>query len=350
MVQFEYVGNLHIHSIHSDGAEDIQGIARAAAGVGLDFVCLNDHDFMSDRLYLEEEGFYNNVLALVGLEIGKRYHHYLAYDLIEKVASDNVTPQEIIDSVNTQGGFGFLAHPFEKGMPFLQKSVAFRWNDLFVKGHTGICIWNFSSRWKERVRGPAHGIFHLLFKHSTLKGPSQKTLSFWDAACRERRVVGIGGSDAHATDFNWGPIKFRPFTYEVLLNTINTHILLPEKLPFTLKGAKKEVYHALKTGRLFMAHDGLCQARGFRFDFIADDGPDLAVGEEGPFQKGALMIRAPRSGKIRLIKDGALVEEWLETEVRYTVEERGVYRVEVFYKVPLFGWRPWIFSNPIYLR
>ena len=350
MVQFEYVGNLHIHSIHSDGAEDTPGIAKAAAGVGLDFVCLNDHDFLTDKLYLEEEGFYNNVLVLVGLEIGRRYHHYLAYDLIEEVAGDDLTPQEVIDSVSKQGGFGFLAHPFEKGMPFLQGSVAFTWNDLLVKGFTGICIWNFSSRWKERVRSPAHGIFHLVFKHVTLKGPSQETLSFWDAACRERRVVGIGGSDAHATDFNWGPTTFRPFTYSVLLNSINTHILLPEKLPPALKAAKKEVYRALKSGRLFAAHDGLCQARGFRFDFMADDGSSLVIGEEGPFQKGVLLIKTPRRSKIRLIRDGLFAEQWLDSEVSYRLEGRGVYRVEVFYKVHLFGWRPWIFSNPIYLR
>jgi hypothetical protein len=350
MNHYEYVGNLHIHSLHSDGAENIPGIAKAAAGVGLDFVCLNDHDFLTDRLYLEEEGFYNNVLLLVGLEIGKRHHHYLAYDLIEKVAGDNLAPQEVIDLVNKQGGFGFLAHPFEKGMPFRQKSVAYTWNDLLVKDYTGICIWNFSSRWKERIKSPAHGIFYLLFKHSTLKGPSQETLSFWDAACRARRVTGIGGSDAHATDFKWGPITFRPFTYEVLLNTINIHVLLRKKLPPTLDAAKKEIYGALRSGRLFTAHDGLCQARGFRFDFIADKGPGLAMGEEGSFQKGALLIRTPRRAKIRLIRDGAVVEQWLATGARYRVDGKGVYRVEVFCKVPLFGWRPWIFSNPIYLR
>ena len=350
MYNFEYIGNLHIHSTHSDGAEDIPTIARVAARVGLDFVCLNDHGVLMDRLHVEEEGFYNSVLLLVGVEFGKRYHHYLAYNLVETVTGAHVGPQEVIDLVNQRGGFGFLAHPFEKGMPFLKKSTAYTWNELSVKGYTGICIWNFSSRWKERVKSLAHGIFHLLFKHSTLKGPSQKTLSFWDAVCRERRVVGIGGSDAHATDFHWGPIRFKPLTYDLLLNTINVHILLSAKLSSTLAPAKKEIYGALKSGRLFTAHDGLCPAKGFRFDFIADEGPGLAMGGEGAFQKGALMIRTPRAGKIRLIKDGALVEQRLGVETDYRVKEKGVYRVEVFYKIPFFGWRPWIFSNPIYLR
>ncbi len=350
MYRFEYLGNLHIHSRHSDGAGDVPEIARAAARVGLDFICLNDHDFLADKIYLEEEGFYDHVLVLVGLEIGRHDHHYLAYNLIEKATGDNLRPQEIIDSVKEQGGIGFLAHPFEKGMPFFQRSVAFRWNDLSVKGYTGICIWNFSSRWKERVGSFAHGIFYLLLKHVTLRGPSQETLSFWDAACRENVVSGIGGSDAHATDFKWGPIQFRPFSYEALLNTINIHILLSKELATEVKPAKKQIYGALKSGRLFVAHDGLRPARGFRFDFIADQGPRLTMGEEGRFQQGTLMIKTPRAGKIRLIKDGALTGQWLETEATYRVEGKGVYRVEVFCKVPLFGWRPWIFSNPIYLR
>jgi hypothetical protein len=32
------------------------------------------------------------------------------------------------------------------------------------------------------------------------------------------------------------------------------------------------------------------------------------------------------------------------------VKEKGVYRVEVFRRLAFFGWRPWIFTNPIYLR
>ena len=83
---------------------------------------------------------------------------------------------------------------------------------------------------------------------------------------------------------------------------------------------------------------------------MADDGSSLVIGEEGPFQKGVLLIKTPRRSKIRLIRDGLFAEQWLDSEVSYRLEGRGVYRVEVFYKVHLFGWRPWIFSNPIYLR
>ena len=180
---FEYVGNLHIHSLHSDGTGTVREISQAAKRVGLDFIILNDHDCLTDALHLDEETFYEGLLVLLGLEIGERYHHYLAYNLREMIKGQSLGPQDVIDCVDAQGGFGFLAHPFEKGMPFSEKSVAYTWNDLSVKGYTGICIWNFSSRWKERIKTAFHALFFLLFRSQTLKGPSRKTLSFWDELC-----------------------------------------------------------------------------------------------------------------------------------------------------------------------
>jgi hypothetical protein len=53
---------------------------------------------------------------------------------------------------------------------------------------------------------------------------------------------------------------------------------------------------------------------------------------------------------IRLIRNGAAIEQWRKRDITFKAPGPGVYRVEVFYRLPLFGWRPWIFSNPIYLR
>ena len=350
MFEHEYIGNLHIHSYYSDGVYSVSEIAGSAVKAGLDFICINDHDFMTPGLHLREEGFYGKLMVLMGLEIGKRHHHYLAYDVREMIKGDNLGPQEVIDQVNEQGGFGFLAHPFERGMPFRDKSVAYTWEDRSVKDFTGIDLWNFSSRWKERIKSVFHGLFFLMFPHQTLKGPSKETLYFWDDLCQERRVAALGGSDAHAAQFRWGPIRLRPFTYEYLLGTINIHILLHKYMPLKFKQAKKEVYQAMREGHLFIAHDGLCPAKGFRFDYMADDGSNLFMGEEGDFHGGNLVIELPYPGEIRLIKDGYLLKKWQGMEAAFRVTEKGIYRVEVSRRLSFFGWRPWIFSNPIYLR
>lgn len=350
MFEHEYMGNLHIHSLHSDGGAAVQEIAQKAAKNGLDFICLNDHAYMTDALHMEEEGFYGKVLVLVGLEMGVRFHHYLAYNIKERAAQHNLSAQEIIDTVSNQGGFGFMAHPFEKGMPFSEKSVAYTWNDLSVTGYQGVCIWNFTSRWKERVKTVFHGLFFLAFKTQTLKGPSKQTLTFWDQGCRSRRVVAVGGSDAHGTGFKWGPLKLVPFSYEYLLNSICIHVFLKNKLSRTPEEAKQEIYEAMQNGRLFVAHENLAPARGFRFDFAGNDGTDLYMGEEAPFRPGQFVVESPGEGWIRLIKDGVAVLERQGREAIFTVSEKGVYRAEVYKHLLLFGWRPWIFSNPIYLR
>ncbi|MGD9076938.1 MAG: CehA/McbA family metallohydrolase [Desulfobacteraceae bacterium] len=350
MAHFEYIGNLHIHSLYSDGGGSISQIARSAANANLDFVCLNDHDYLTNSLHLEEEGFYGDVLVLIGLEIGGRYHHYLAYDLKKLIKGHGLGPQEVIDHVNEQGGFGFLAHPFEKGMPFSEKSKAYTWNHLSVEGYTGICIWNYTSRWKERVKSVLHGLFLLTFKSLSLRPPSQKTLAFWDDLCRHRRVVAVGGSDAHGSIFRYAFINFRPLSYEHLLRTVSIHILLENKMSKDFEQAKEEVYGAMREGRLFIAHEKICSAKGFRFSFHSDAGLGLAMGDESHFQPGDFVVSLPHDGEIRLFKDGKLEKKWRSREAAYRAQERGVYRTEVYRYVFPFGWRPWIFSNPIYLR
>jgi hypothetical protein len=347
---FEYVGNLHIHSRYSDGAGSVSEIARSAKKADIDFIILNDHEHMTDSLHLNNEGIYDGVYVVMGLEIGLRYHHYLTFALSEMVRGKGLGPQEVIDLVNRKGGFGFLAHPFEKGMPFREKSVAYTWNDLSVTGYTGICIWNFSSRWKERVKGPLHGFFFLLFKARTLKGPSRKTLSFWDRQCQQRLVVAIGGSDAHGAWFRWGRFKFVPLSYEYALNSINVHLLLETPLSNDFSESKEQIVGALREGRLFIAHENLKSAAGFRFFYRDEKGSRLAMGEAAPFKRGNLLVEAPARGEIRLVKDGALLRKWTGMRASFRVDERGVYRVAVYRRVPFFGLRPWIFSNPIYLR
>lgn len=349
MFNYEYVGNIHIHSVHSDGSNSVAEIARKASDANLDFICINDHEYMRRSFNLSAEGFYGDVLLFEGLEIGKRYHHYLAYNLDEIVRSDSLEPQEVIDKVNDHGGFGFLAHPFEEGMP-MEGSIAYTWNNLSVERFTGLSIWNFASRWKEQIKTPFHGLFHLIFKRQTLKGPSTETLSFWDALCQKRRTSAVGGSDAHGTLFNWGPISFKPLSYDFMLNSINIHILLNRKIFNDFGQAKQDIYEAMREGRLFIAHDALGSSKGFKYFFVSDDGSDLVMGEEDQFHSGNLVAELPCHGDIRLIKDGKEIAAKQGMEAVFPVDEKGVYRVEVYKHTRPFGWRPWIFTNPVYLR
>jgi len=346
----EYVGNVHVHSNYSDGAASPQQIAAIANRRGLDFLILNDHDYMAKELHLEDEGFYGQLILLVGLEIGGRYHHYLAFRLKEMVRGKGLSPQEVIDRVRAQGGFGFLAHPFEKGMPFHEKSIAYTWNDLSVEGYTGICIWNFTSRWKERVKTAIHGLFCVAFKQYSLKGPSKETLAFWDAKNQERKVIAIGGSDAHGSGFKWGPISLVPISYDFALTSITIHVLLDRQLSGDFEEAKGQIYGAMEQGHLFIGHDNLAPTRGFRFFFEGQSGQMAIMGEELIFEPGILKVSTPLEGRIRIVRNGSLWAIGQGKGLEKEIAEPGVYRVEVYLRIPVFGWRPWIFSNPIFLR
>ncbi len=347
---FETVGNAHIHTRYSDGAKDAPQIARDAALANLDFMIVNDHEYMSKSLHAEDEGYHSGVLVLMGLELGVRFHHYLAFGMRDMVHGKGKTPQEVIDRVNEKGGFGCLAHPFEKGMPFMEKGIAYTWNDLSVTGYAGICIWNFSSRWKERVKTFLHGLFFLMFKTGTLKGPSRRTLRFWDKVCQERRVVAIGGSDAHGAGLRLGPLTLTPLTYLDGLSSINIHLLLDHPLRRDAAKAGQQVYDAMKEGRLHVAHDRLTDSRGFRFYYDISGETSLQMGEEMAFQPGSVFVRTPRRGEIRLLRNGRLLARESGCRLFRPLKKPGVYRVEVYRRAPFFGLRPWIFSNPIYLR
>jgi hypothetical protein len=127
-------------------------------------------------------------------------------------------------------------------------------------------------------------------------------------------------------------------------------VLLNQKIGKDFKEAKTNIYDAIKEGRLFIANDHLYPAKGFRFYFVSKDGSDILMGEEDLFREGNLIMELPSNGVIRLIKDGVLIAQWQGREAVYQVKEKGVYRLEVYKPLFLFGQRPWIFSNPIYLR
>lgn len=350
MFNYETIGNIHIHSTFSDGSATYDQIAEKAAVAGLDFICINDHDYMLKSLNLDREGFYGKIPLLIGLEFGKAHNHYLTFDIKELFKSDGLRPQEIIDEVKRQGAMGFLAHPFEKGMPFNEKSKAYTWDDLSATGFTGICIWNFSSRWKERVKSVFHALFLLKFRSQMLKGPSRETMSFYDELCMHGKVVAVGGSDAHGPVLRWWRFNIRPLPYESLFKAINIHIFLKKKIFKEFKAAKEDIYDAMREGRLFIANDDIHPARGFRYNYVSDDGSDLNMGEEGIFYPGNLIVESPVKGDIRLFKDGAMVKRIAGTEAVFPVTEKGVYRIEVYRRLMVFGLRPWIFTNPIYLR
>ncbi len=350
MALYTYPGNIHVHSTYSDGSGSIKQIAIDAARAGLSFVMITDHETLEG---LAEEGLHCKVITLVGMEINRSSNHYLAFDLERPVHSNEDCPQEVIDEVNRHGGFGIIAHPFEKGSPYLEKGQAYPWINWPVFGFTGLEIWNYSSHWRGLHPSLLRTIYHFFFnRKAAMRGAPPEVLALWDCYnASGHRVIGIGGSDAHAFRYRFGFLSLQIFSYHFIFSTINTYLLLEEELAEDFQMAKIQILSAIKDGSCYISFDSL--AKGSGFNFCAASGQQrYLMGSALTYTPGlTLEARVPeKRAHFRLIRNGRVIYTGSGSGLRFPVEQPGVYRLEVFYKTLLGRPRPWIYSNPIFIN
>jgi hypothetical protein len=360
----EYVGHIHLHSTYSDGVATIEEIIRLANQAGLDFIIPTDHNVLVKGL----DGWYGNTLLLMGEEVHDRERrpessHYLALNIEEDVFPYAQDPQAVINAVNNQGGFGFLAHPIEYDTPPFVSEGNFSWRDWQVGGYTGLELWNYMSEFKSHLPNKAAAILFCYFPRLVMRGPYPDTLAKWDELLRERKIVVIGGSDAHGNTYRLGPLRRVVQPYDYLFHTVNTHILSQEAFNGQLTHDKRVVCDALKEGRCFVAYDLLGEPCGFRF--TAESG-DVGGGKSSSTTSRAIMgqeialqgevsleVHSPLRADIRLLRDGRIVARRWGKSLRWTTAampmKKGVYRVEA-YRSFLLRKRGWVFTNPIYVR
>lgn len=351
MNEHEYTGHLHIHSTYSDGSATVPEIAADAAKAGLDFITITDHNTL-EGLDRGLEGWHEGVLVLFGTEINLRKNHYIAFGVRNTVPQNEEDPQQVIDAVNGLGGFGYLAHPVEKGNPAFLQGRFYPWDKWDAVRYTGLEIWNFGSLWRYAYRSKLQAFFwYFVDPYRGARYPDPRGLAIWDSLTSERPLVAFAGSDAHGIKLRFGPFKLKIFPYDFLFRTLNTHILLEEKLHTGVERAREQVFGALRTGRFFIGSDYLGRTRGFRFTAVSNENR-ASMGQEISLSPSAgLRVVSPsRWGLIRIFKNGRLLHESRRQEIYYNVTEPGTYRVEVHRRTLLGKLLPWIYSNPIYIR
>ncbi len=347
---YEYTGNLHTHTSYSDGQAIHAEIAQAANKAGLDFVIVTDHNVWVDGC----ERHYGKVLLLVGEEIHDvrrrpQVNHLLVYNAECELATWASDPQGLINKVNEQGGFCFLAHPYEYPSPISPDLVAIPWADWNVTGYTGIEIWNYMSEFKALAHGRLTSTIYAFFPALGITGPFRATLHHWDHLLSQgNRVAAIGGSDAHGNTYTMGPLRRKVFPYEHLFRCVNTHIITERPFNGSLEHDKKLVYDALRAGHTWIGYDLVAPTTGFRF--TARSINNHAMMGDDLMRMGATKfdVQTPHSGDIRLLCNGQVVARDRGQQLKHTTAEPGAYRVEVYRRYRL-GQRGWIFSSPIYV-
>jgi hypothetical protein len=183
-----------------------------------------------------------------------------------------------------------------------------------------------------------------------------ESLKKWDQLSARSHLTATAGNDAHA---NVGlslrdssgktllGIQLDP--YETSFSLVRVHILVEQNKSFDAAS----LLEAVKAGHCFIGFDFLGDTSGFSFE--AENGNQRKIqGDEISLTQGMrLHVRTPVPSRMVVFKDGAVFTEESGVSAKdFPITERGTYRVEVYLPQlgPLVASKPWIISNPIYVR
>ena len=337
-----------MHSTHSDGTGTVSEIARAAEEAGVDVVLLTDHDSLGAK-HCGEEGWHGRALVLVGEEVSPPdRNHYLAFGVDEHVDHRGLTPAQVVEAVRERGGFGFAAHPFSEGSSrFRRLSNSMLWEDLDALD--GIEVWSFLSDNGQRVASLRKALSFVARPERYVRRAPERNLAEWDRLGASRRVVGIGGLDAHQYGRRIAGRVVRLMSYRRSFGQLQTRVLVTERLTGDLEHDRDQVYSALRAGRCYIAAPQVAPPAGFAFFGERCGGERLEMGGETSGGGWTLHTLLPRPADVRMLRDGAEVARLRAPALVHAAERPGVYRVEATLEAH-GAERTWILSNPIYLR
>lgn len=378
---FEYFGNIHMHTTHSDGSGSFDDLIDGAVLGSLDFVFVTDHNVLVREL---EEGYRRGVLSLVGQEVHDPErdipgNHLLCLGVESDVSDQAKDPQRLIEAVSQQDALAFLAHPVEEETALF--SQTYPWHNWEVTGYHGVELWNYLSSFRSFTTSYFSTVLLSIFPHYFTVGPLPAMLKKWDELTQRGPVVAFGGTDVHSIKYRLGPINRRFLTYEECAKALNTHILTDTALlgppedstsdylnPNT-RHDRRLVLEALRQGHCWLGYDLAGSTKGFRFwaeNVTIHSGPvipspgaqrtggesEIAImGDSVNLAEGqtiVLRVQSPEVADVRLLRNGRVVSQGQADSLAYHVRDAGVYRVEVW----KHRWgkpRGWIFSNPIYV-
>ena len=345
---------VHLHSTYSDGTGTIAEIAKAGERAGVDVVLLTDHDSL-EAARRSDEGWHGRTLLLAGHEVSPiGRNHLLVFGTPEEIDWRGRTPAEIAQGARDAGGFGFAAHPFSTGSERFRRlsslGVSMAWDDLDCLD--GIEVWSFVADNGQSLQSVRDALRFIARPERYVTLAPRKNLDEWDRLAAKRRVVGIGGLDAHQFGRRVAGRVLRLMGYARSFRQLRTHVLVEEPLDGDLEHDREQVFGALREGRCYIAAHAVAPGRGFRFFGEADGGGRVEMGSEGDAAGAGWTLRAslPRAADVRLLRDGAEVARAREADsLEHRAAGPGVYRVEATLQTH-GAERTWLLSNPIYLR
>ena len=338
----------HVHSTYSDGSATVPELAAAAAEAGAECVLLTDHDTLEARRR-GEEGWYGDVLILVGHEVSPKGGHLLVFGVDQEIAHVGRSERQICEAVRAAGGISFAAHPFSEGSRMSRRiAPPHGWGLLDDEISGGLELWSLETDSAEAWRSPREAVAFLRDPMRFLEGPPARHVEIWDRLCLRRRVPAIGGLDSHQKGIRLRGRVRTPMPNSRYFGLLQTQVLLPRPPTGELEADQEAVYAALAEGRCYLSFEALAPGRGFRF-WAEGKGGAVPMGAQAEPGRWTLRAISPRPARLRLLRDGVGVREVEGDRLEVEVEEPGCYRVEARLPGDERG-RLWLVGNPIYLR
>ena len=345
-------GAIHVHTRRSDGTGTIDQVAAAAARAGLQFVIITDHGDATRQA--EPPSYREGVLCIDAVEISTEDGHIVALDLPQAPYPLGGDARDVLEDIRRMGGQAIAAHP-GSGRTGLQWR---RWNDAFdgLEWVNGDSEWR-DEGWPSLARAILTYPFSRVATLTSLLDRPEEILSHWDALTRQRPVVAVAATDAHARlGFGADPyadsVSVHVPSYEQVFRALS--IALPH---VRLSGAAGEdarsVVDAIRIGHVYSTVDGVASPGVLAFS--ASSGSRRATAGDRLELDGPVNItvetNAPAGSQIVLVKDGSVIESSAPPKLTYVAPAgAGVYRTEIQLRdAPGTPPVPWIVSNPIYV-
>ena len=351
----EYAGVFHVHSAlggHSTGR--LEEIVRAASAERLAFVVMTEHPSpLLDTSAATLRGVHDGVIFLGGSELvasdgGRLY-------AVPGFAPPQQKPAlaDLAARARSEGRLAVVGYPEEV-------------RDLGAGAYDGVEVYNVYTNAKHINYATLFfdglwsywGRTELLFARF-YERPGEN-LRRWDElnVAGARRTYAFAGNDAHANvglsfqDQAGGKLlELKLDPYERSFRLVRTHVLLPKNTPLE----ESSLLAALRDGHSYLAFDLFGDPTGFRF--TADNGTDVRMmGDEIGLPAGGrvrLAARSPVKCRTVFFRDGQVAAEVRDSGLaEFNADVKGVYRVEVYLDQlgSLLDAKPWIISNPIFVR
>ena len=105
---------VHAHTLASDGMVTAPALVRAAAGAGLNVVCITDHDTIADLGEAIDTGAELGVDVVRGEEVTCAFPPgiHIVGLFLERQVRMHMSVEDTVDAIHDQGGLAVIAHPF----------------------------------------------------------------------------------------------------------------------------------------------------------------------------------------------------------------------------------------------